>query len=159
MITSQESLGDDHALVSGILVAWKDAARQLADPTHAFETARREMLTLATQLRDLLLGHLDLEDEVILPLFFDHYTDESWTALNKQAITVLPKTGLSFSIPWNVEALRPEDRPALLREAPVVLRIIYRLYGSRFRRLTATAFAGVRSLTVAITSAQGMTPS
>jgi iron-sulfur cluster repair protein YtfE (RIC family) len=140
-----ESLGDDHDVVSGILDAWTAAAHRLSDSSHAFEPARREMLALATELRDLLAEHLDIEDETILPLFLEHYTEETWTALNKRAITVLPKTGLTFSIPWNVEALRPEDRAALVDEAPIPLRIIYRLYGGRFRRLTAAAFAGVRS--------------
>ena len=48
--------------MDGILKQWGPAARDLADPTVDFETARAEVLALAVQLRDLLAEHLDIED-------------------------------------------------------------------------------------------------
>ena len=62
-------LEHDHEVVAGILKQWGPAARDLADPTVDFETARAEVLALAVQLRDLLAEHLDIEDAQIVPRF------------------------------------------------------------------------------------------
>ena len=62
-------LEHDHEVVAAILKQWGPAARDLADPTVDFDTARAEVLALAVQLRDLLAEHLDIEDAQIVPRF------------------------------------------------------------------------------------------
>ena len=136
-------LEHDHEVVTAILKQWGPAARDLADPTVDFETARTEVLALAVQLRDLLAEHLDIEDAQIVPRFDRAFTEAELEAIDARVKKSLPKKGLSFAVPWNVQAFEPEDRDELVRTAPWILRLLYRIHAPRFARLVDAAFAGI----------------
>jgi hypothetical protein len=136
-------LEHDHEVVAGILKQWGPAARDLADPTVDFETARSEVLSLAVPLRDLLAEHLDIEDAQIVPRFDEVFTEAELEAIDDRVKKSLPKKGLSFAVPWNVEAIDPDSRDELIRTAPFILRLLYRIHAPRFARLVDAAFAGV----------------
>ena len=74
-----------------------------------FETAHAEVLAMAVELRDLLARHLDIEDAEIVPRFDEAFTAEELEAIDAQVKRSLPKKGLSFALPWNVEAMDPAD--------------------------------------------------
>jgi hypothetical protein len=136
-------LEDDHDVVAGILRRWGPAARDLADPTADFAVARAEVRDMAVELRDLLARHLDIEDAEIVPRFADAFTVEEIQALDDRVKRSLPKKGLAFALPWNVEALDPATRTELVASAPLVLRLLHRIHAPRFARLVAAAFDGV----------------
>jgi hypothetical protein len=136
-------LEHDHEVVAGILKQWGPAARDLADPTVDFATARAEVLALAVPLRDLLADHLDIEDAEIVPRFDQVLTEAELEAIDARVKKSLPKRGLSFAVPWNVAALDPATRDELVRTAPFILRLLYRIHAPRFARLVDAAFAGV----------------
>lgn len=136
-------LEDDHEVVAGILTEWGPAARDLADPTHDFSSARATVLAMAIDLRDLLARHLDIEDAEIVPRFEEAFTVEELQAIDDKVKRSLPKKGLSFALPWNVEALDPASRAELVATAPLVLRLLHRIHAPRFARLVAAAFDGV----------------
>lgn len=136
-------LAHDHEVVAAILKQWGPAARDLADPTVDFDTARAEVLALAVQLRDLLAEHLDIEDAQIVPRFDAAFTEAELEAIDARVKKSLPKKGLSFAVPWNVEAFDPALRDELVRTAPLVLRLLYRIHAPRFARLVDGAFAGI----------------
>ncbi|MET0460271.1 MAG: hemerythrin domain-containing protein, partial [Ilumatobacteraceae bacterium] len=133
----------DHEVVAGILRQWGPAARDLADPTVDFATAQAEVLSLAVQLRDLLSLHLDIEDAQIVPLLDQVFTEAELEAIDARVKKSLPKKGLSFAVPWNVEALDPSTRDELIGTAPFILRVLYRIHAPRFARLVDAAFAGI----------------
>ncbi len=135
-----DSLEADHATVATILEEWGPAARRLADPTVPFAPARSRMLELATALCDLLSRHLDIEDSEIFPLFSAHFTLAEYKAMDAEALKVLPKKGLGFSIPWNAYAQDEASRAELIASAPLPLRLVFRLTKGRFQRLVAAAF-------------------
>ena len=68
---------------------------------------------MAVELRDLLARHLDVEDTEIVPRFAEAFTVEEIEALDEHVKRSLPKKGLSFALPWNVEALDPATRGEL----------------------------------------------
>ncbi|MET0911488.1 MAG: hemerythrin domain-containing protein [Ilumatobacteraceae bacterium] len=136
-------LEHDHEVVARILKQWGPAARDLADPTVDFEMARAEVLALAVQLRDLLAEHLDIEDAQIVPRLDEAFTEAELEAIDARVKKSLPKKGLSFAVPWNVEALDPATRDELVRTAPFILRLLYRIHAPRFARLVDEAFAGI----------------
>jgi len=136
-------LEHDHEIVAGILKQWGPAARDLADPTVDFGTARADVLALAVQLRDLLAEHLDIEDARIVPRFDEVFTEAELEAIDARVKKSLPKKGLSFAVPWNVEALDPATREELIGTAPFILRLLYRIHAPRFARLVDEAFAGI----------------
>jgi len=137
------ALEHDHELVAGILKQWGPAARDLADPSVDFDTARAEVLAMAVQLRDLLAEHLDIEDTRIVPRLAAAFTEAELEAIDARVMKSLPKKGLSFAVPWNVQAFDAERRDELIRTAPVVLRLLYRIHAPRFARLVDGAFAGI----------------
>ena len=136
-------LEHDHEVVAGILKQWGPAARDLADPAVDFETARADVLELAVTLRDLLAVHLDIEDAEIVPRLDEVFTEAELEAIDARVKRSLPKRGLSFAVPWNVEALDPATRDELIRTAPFILRLLHRIHAPRFARLVDAAFAGI----------------
>jgi Hemerythrin HHE cation binding domain len=138
-----DGLEADHETVARLLEEWGPAAEGLTDTTVPFAEARSRMLEMAITLRDLLSRHLDVEDDEVWPLFSIHYTAEEYEALHARAVKYLPKTGLGFSVPWNVFAQDEAIRARMIDTAPLALRVLFRLTKGRYLRLVAAAFADV----------------
>jgi hemerythrin-like domain-containing protein len=138
-------LATDHETVEHLIGRLRATGAGVAEagPGAPFAIARAEALEVAVALRDLLIEHLDVEDDLVLSVFAASYSAEEYEALQEQAIKSIPKTGLFFSIPWNVACLDEEARVELIRSAPLPLRLIYRLSRGRFDRLVDAAFAGL----------------
>ena len=137
------ALEADHHEVAVLLERGAPAARELADPVVPFARTRDEVLEVAGRIRTILGPHLDTEDDEILPVVSERFTLEQYDELDQRVKRSLPKTGLSFAIPWNVGAMPEEERDALKASAPVALRMLYRLTNGRYERLVAAAFDGV----------------
>lgn len=138
-----DGLDADHRLVDHLLGRWPIVARQLVDAKVSFAPALDEALEVATQLRDLLETHLEIEDRDILPLYWRHYSAEAYNEIYERAVKNGKKAGLGFVVPWNVACLDDEHRDALLATAPLPLKMVWWATRGRFARLERDAFAGV----------------
>ena len=135
-----DRLEADHRALDDLLGIWPRLSADLADPKVPFEAARSAVTALADQLRDLLMAHLDIEDNDVLPLYWRHYTAAEYEALQALAVKKTKMAGIWFVAPWNVDNLDGAERAAFLAAAPLPLRIIHRLVRPRYDRLVAAAF-------------------
>ena len=139
-----DHLEADHRTLDGLLERWPSVAAGLADPTVPFARAQADAVELAEALRDLLLTHLDVEDNDVLPLYWRHYTAEEYDVVFQQAVKKGKKTGLGFVVPWNVDCLEGAEREAFVAAAPLPLRLVHRIVRPRYDRLVADAFGADR---------------
>lgn len=140
-----DRLEADHRRLDELLAGWPRVCANLADRAVPFEPARRDAMRTAEALRDLLLAHLDVEDNDVLPLYWRHYSAEEYDFVFQQAVKKGKKSGLGFVVPWNVDCLEGEERAEFVASAPVALRVVHRLVRPRYDRLVASAFGSGRS--------------
>jgi hemerythrin-like domain-containing protein len=138
-----DRLDGDHRHMDELLVRWTDAARGLTDRGRPFDVARRELLEVSVALRDHLDEHLAVEDADVLPLFVRHYSAAEFDAVQGAAVRDARKQGMTFYVPWIVEAVDGDVRERLLAEAPMPMRILWWATRGRHARLVEAAFAGV----------------
>lgn len=137
-----DELDADHRAMDEILARWTGVAARLADHRVPFGPAKDEAVEVAVALRDLLDRHLEVEDDEVLPLFSRHYTAAEYDAVFQQAVAGGKKTGLWFIVPWNVAALPPEAREALVSAVPPPMQAFWAATRDEFRRLVDDAFGG-----------------
>jgi hypothetical protein len=115
-------------------------------PTRACRSAspRADAAAFAREIRDFLHGHLAVEDQDLLPLFWRHYTAAEYDAVVEQAVKKGKKAGLWFVAPFTVDCY-PEGpaRDEFLASVPGVLRLLHRLVRPSYDRLVATALGPV----------------
>ncbi|MET0458778.1 MAG: hemerythrin domain-containing protein [Ilumatobacteraceae bacterium] len=138
-----DRLDGDHRHMDELLERWTDAAHGLTDRRRPFEAARRELLDVSIALRDHLDGHLAEEDADVLPLFLRHYSAAEFDAVQGAAVRDARKQGMTFYVPWIVDAVDGDVRERLLAEAPWPMKVLWWATRGRHARLVATAFAGV----------------
>ncbi len=139
-----DDLDADHRAMDEILARWTGVAARLADPQVPFGPAKDRAVELAVALRDLLDRHLEVENREVLPLFSEHYAAAEYDAVFQQAVAGGRKTGLWFIVPWNVDALPPEARDALVAAVPPPMQAFWAATRDEFRRLVDDAFGGVQ---------------
>jgi len=135
-----DRLEADHRKLDGLLAEWPRRVGDLADDSKAFEPARVEAVRHAEAVRDLLMVHLDVEDNDVLPLYWRHYTAEEYDVVFQKAVKKGKKTGLAFVVPWNVDNLEGAEREAFVAAAPAALRLVHRMVRPRYDRLVTAAF-------------------
>ncbi|CAN5490089.1 hypothetical protein BH10ACT1_BH10ACT1_03760 [soil metagenome] len=135
-----DRLEADHRRLDELLADWPRAAHDLHDRRVPFASARSAALELATSLRDLLLVHLDVEDQDVLPLFYRHYSAAEYDVLFQRAVKGGKKAGLGFVVPWSVDCLDGEEAAAFVAAAPLPLRLVHRLVRPGYDRMLAAAF-------------------
>jgi len=129
----------DHHRMDEILDDLGATLRRVADsldwaPDH--DTAVR----LAAELRDLLDVHLDHEDADVVPLFGRHFTAAEYDGLRERADKVALSAKQAFwTVPWLVANVDAETQAKLMAEAPLPLRIVWRLSRRRYARLEEEA--------------------
>jgi hemerythrin-like domain-containing protein len=100
----------------------------------------REAASAVRALADLMDGHLDFEDDDLVPLFGRHFSAEEYEAMHKQAARSL---GLgkqaAFTVPFIGHWADPADMAVLMGGAPLPFRLLYRLTRRSHERLTARA--------------------
>lgn len=137
------TISADHHRVDELLEQIGDGLSRLATGTDARpDDAHAAALSGAVELCDLLAGHLDLEDLDILPLIERHFSYEEYAEIDEEAIKRLSLRQLRFTVPWFM-AMLPEDVAAAgLADAPLALRVIWRLSRRSYARLVRDAFEG-----------------
>lgn len=91
-------------------------------------------------------AHLDLEDELVLPMFVELFTVEEYVAMEQQAIEQIGiGRQAAFTVPF-VLAAAGDDAEHMLATAPVPFRVLHSLTKRRHARLAATAFGPLTPL-------------
>lgn len=137
------TISADHHRVDELLVQIAGGLERLASPVvHAHADAWSSAFGGAAELRDLLAGHLDLEDADVLPLIERHFSYEEYAVIDEEALRRLSLSQLRFTVPWFVAMLPADEAATLLAEAPLPMRILWRVCRRSYARLTRAAFAG-----------------
>jgi hypothetical protein len=132
----------DHLVLDELLTRTTNALRRVADPAVDFATAHAEATDAARALRDLIDTHLAFEDTEVLPVFTAHFSGEEFEALEKQAMGKPDLKHLAFTLPWVVDGATPAERAQIFASAPFAFKLLYHATRRRYRRMSATAFAG-----------------
>jgi hemerythrin-like domain-containing protein len=92
------------------------------------------------ELARLMDGHLDFEDDDLVPLFGRHFSGEEYQAMHEQAAKSLGiGKQAAFTVPFIAHWADPADMATLMRDAPVPFKVLYRLTRRSHERLTARA--------------------
>lgn len=106
----------------------------------ATTSAAADAAAVVRELGRLMDGHLDFEDVDLVPLFGRHFTAEEYDAMTQQA---MKQIGIgkqaAFTVPFVMHWAAPDQARKLLGEAPLAMRILFRLTRGRHARLTSLA--------------------
>lgn len=132
-------LDDDHHRLDVLIDALRVALGRMSGGTPD-RHEQLEALTLATELRDLMARHLDTEDVHLLPMFERHFTADEYATLDAEALKRINVRQALFTVPWWMATAEPEAAARTLLEAPLPLKVIYRLTRGRYAALVQRAF-------------------
>ncbi|WP_210481739.1 hemerythrin domain-containing protein [Naasia sp. SYSU D00948] len=132
MKRQHEGVADVIGRMEPVIASWRSSG----------STADRERIgELLQELNGLLFHHLGDEETRILPVISATWTQEEWERLGKHAQKGMQPKQLMVVIGFMLESMTPEQRDELLRSAPKVMRVVYRLYGRRvFRSYRSRAY-------------------
>jgi hemerythrin-like domain-containing protein len=138
---ASEHLGrvdDEHHRLDDLMEEAAADMQRLADaPTVA---VAMDAAAAVRELARLMDGHLDFEDDDLVPLFGRHFSAAEYEAMHQQAAKSL---GLgrqaAFTVPFIVHWADPDDIAKLMGDAPLPFRVLYRLSRRSHERLTARA--------------------
>jgi hemerythrin-like domain-containing protein len=84
--------------------------------------------------------HLDVEDADLLPLFGRHYSVDEYEALGEAAVKSLGiGKQAAFTVPFAVSYMSDDERAHALAEAPLAMRVLYRLTRRGYTKLAVRA--------------------
>lgn len=122
-----------HAEVARLLAE----VEPLLDPwrEHADVASRDRLAAGVEQLRDTLLGHLDPEEQHIVPVAASVLTQSEWDEMSKHARDgmqaarkELPRDLMALEFGLMVSTIPPDERPAWMKEnVPAPIRLLYTL--------------------------------
>jgi len=127
----------DHHHLDELMDACSDALRRFAGA--ASPSSADDAIAVLQELAELMDRHLDFEDEDLVPLFGRHFTASEYEELTEAAVKGLSIKQAAFTVPFVMHWASPADRAKMLGEAPLPMRVIYRLTRGRHARLTALA--------------------
>ena len=127
----------DHHRLDQLMEAGGAAMERLA--ASASLAAANDAGAILRELARHMDDHLDFEDEDLVPLFGRHFTASEYEELTEAAVKGLSIKQAAFTVPFVMHWASPADRAKMLGEAPLPMRVIYRLTRGRHARLTALA--------------------
>ncbi len=136
---ADQLVGDHHEL-DRIIDELTASLRSLGRASSSWPTISGRALDLAVELRALLAVHLDVEDDVVLPLLESRFTAAEYDALDHRAIKTVPLRQLVFTVPWMMATLRPDAAERLRAGARLPMRVLWRTTRRRYARLLEQAF-------------------
>lgn len=102
-------------------------------------TTWRDATRAADELRSLLVDHLDLEDQDVLPLFERHVSADEYEVLLRRALALVPRRRWPFALAWFAQDLDPAELERARTAADPVVRSLWRVGRGPYRRLVAAA--------------------
>jgi hemerythrin-like domain-containing protein len=128
-----EPLSDDHTELHAVLTRAEEALRAFAvDPGAAVPLG-----AVLTEMADLLDEHIVEEEAEVFPVIREHVSATDFAACEKRFQKGSSPKHLLFVLPWVVGQCSPEERAALLADAPAPLKVLLRLGEGRWQRRRA----------------------
>jgi hypothetical protein len=128
----------DHTELGVLMNRITEQLGALAEGTSWVPT-QQTVVDAAADLRDLLYRHLGLEDDDIVPLFGRHFSRAEYDAMHESALKQSGLKQLAFTVPWIVSHLDGEERARTLAEAPLPMRLLWRVTRRGYARRAAYA--------------------
>jgi hemerythrin-like domain-containing protein len=135
-----ERIDVDHHRLDDLLSRGAAALERLANPGVAFRVVHAEAMMVTEGLKALLDAHLDYEDEVLVPLFAEHFDAAGYKAVEKGTKKHMSLRQLWFTVPCVAESLDELERREVIEEAELPIRLVWFLSRRRYQRLIADAF-------------------
>jgi hemerythrin-like domain-containing protein len=132
------AMEDEHELIDPSLEVC--AAGFTAMVEHPCDDHRNALDVHVTSARQLLAHHLRHEETEAIPLIMRAMTAEEWEASEAYAAKGLSPLELAELVPWMVEGMSPELLAREAAGAPLLMRVLLRLFGRRWARRERVAF-------------------
>jgi hypothetical protein len=101
----------------------------------ADRAAGAELAATLTELRDIVLRHLDDEEREILPLAEQHLSVAEWDSMGEHGRDAMSARQLPLMFGAIVEDATPEEQTMMLAPLPAPVRLLLRTVGAwRYRR-------------------------
>lgn len=136
-------LEDDHveldAAMARVSARFRLLARQLT-PT-LWKDTHRHLVDEAQSFNDVLVGHLDREEAVVLPAFESTLSAADHAALRKEESKLTTYRHMRMAVPWVLANSSPEEQSDLLATAPRLLGLVQdRVWEPHFVRVMAPLY-------------------
>jgi hemerythrin-like domain-containing protein len=118
-----------------VLARWETEVR----PAVAREAAR-----VMNQLRQIVVEHLDDEEEHILPVAEASITPQEWASVGKAGVAKMTRAELPLMFGALLEDASEAERRQMLKSLPVPIRCLMRTWGSVHYRRYITKVRGLR---------------
>jgi hemerythrin-like domain-containing protein len=120
MQEQHQAIDQAHAEAAGLLPAWRCTGHGGEVLAHAFEL-----------LLTVLIEHMAMEEEYILPLCETHITAAEWKELGEHGMAALPKKDLPLAFGMAMYEGDPAVIQAVLAHAPLPVRLLVPMLGRR----------------------------
>jgi len=134
-------LEEDHHRLDELIQLLQEALDRMAvEPLPGGSPVAAAASEHATELRDLMAGHLDVEDRDILPMFEHHFTAAEYDVLDQEALKSVSLRQALFTVPWFMATASPEAAAHTFSDAPLSMKAVHALTRGRYARLALQAF-------------------
>jgi hemerythrin-like domain-containing protein len=82
---------------------------------------------MATDFRHNLNDHLDREEAAVVPSIAGNFSPKEQRKMEQETLKKMPKQHLSLLVPWIFSALSEAEIKIALSDAPLPIRVMYRL--------------------------------
>jgi hemerythrin-like domain-containing protein len=133
MEVQHQQIDTSVAQVRAAVSAWR------SDPTPVTSAA------LADRLGDFLVvleGHLDEEEQVVVPLIDKHLTEAEWQEVGQRAFEKFTPAQRWIATGQMVEVATPEETAMMFSQLPPPVKVLWHLVGKRKYRRYITAVRG-----------------
>ena len=122
-----DEMARDHEAVAAAIVGLEAAAAAYAD--HRSREVRESVIEAIDELTEVLLPHLQREEDEVMPVVARAITDEEWRAIEQEHnLDGTSMAELGREGHWLIDDATPEDRARVLHLVPPVPRVLL-LYG------------------------------
>jgi iron-sulfur cluster repair protein YtfE (RIC family) len=134
-VVDLEPLTDDHTELHAVLSRAEQALAAFA--AAADGPAAAALGAVLTEMADLLDEHIVEEEAEVFPVVREHVSAKDFAACEKRFQKGSSPKHLMFVLPWVIGQCTPEERVAVLADAPVPLKVLLRLGEGRWQRRRA----------------------
>ena len=136
--TLLHAMETEHDLIDPALEGCSDGFAAMV--SHPCPDHRNALDVHVTSARQLLADHLRHEETEAIPLIQRVMTGEEWAASETYATKGLDPRKLLELVPWMVEGMTPELLAREAAAAPLLMRVVLKLFGRRWARRERVAF-------------------
>ncbi len=136
-------LEDDHVELDAAMARVNARFRLLAHQLNPalWHDTRSHLVDEARTFNEVLVGHLDREESVVVPALESTLSEADHSALRKEESRLATYRHMRMAIPWVLANSSPEEQAELRNTAPRLLGVVQdRLWEPRFARLMAPLY-------------------